>query len=104
MSSPFGTSVGTNYHKDVLKAWSPENKDSNIPRLQYGDQYTTNVSDRFLTDASYLNISEHQRRLHAAVEDHPEVRRTETARLPGLRQCGLLVEAPGLDPRYRSRV
>ena len=26
-------------------------------QLQYGDQYTTSVSDRFLTDASYLNIS-----------------------------------------------
>ena len=57
MSSPYGTTVGTNYHKDILKAWTPENKDSDIPRLQYGDQYTTSVSDRFLTDASYLNIS-----------------------------------------------
>lgn len=57
MSSPYGTTVGTNYHKDILKAWTPENKGSDIPRLQYGDQYTTNVSDRFLTDASYLNIS-----------------------------------------------
>ena len=50
MSSPYGTTVGTNYHKDILKAWTPENKGSDIPRLQYGDQYTTSVSDRFLTD------------------------------------------------------
>lgn len=57
MLSPYGTTVGTNYHKDILKAWTPENKGSDIPRLQYGDQYTTSVSDRFLTDASYLNIS-----------------------------------------------
>ena len=57
MSSPYGTTVGTNYHKDILKAWTPENKGSDIPRLQYGDQYTTSVSDRFLTDASYQNIS-----------------------------------------------
>ena len=57
MSSPYGTTVGTNYHKDILKAWTPENKGSDIPRQQYGDQYTTSVSDRFLTDASYLNIS-----------------------------------------------
>ena len=49
MSSPYGTTVGTNYHKDILKAWTPENKGSDIPRLQYGDQYTTSVS--------YLNIS-----------------------------------------------
>ena len=57
ISSPYGTTGGTNYHKDILKAWTPENKGSDIPRLQYGDQYTTSVSDRFLTDASYLNIS-----------------------------------------------
>ena len=41
---------------------------------------------------------EHQRRLYAAVEDHPEIRRTETARLSGLRQRGLLVEASGTRP------
>ena len=56
MSSPQGTTVGGNYHRDLLDAWTPENSDSNIPRLQYGDLYTTSQSDRFLVDASYLNI------------------------------------------------
>ncbi|MBQ0080726.1 MAG: TonB-dependent receptor [Alistipes sp.] len=56
MSSPYGTTVGGNYHKDQLKAWTPENPNSTIPRLQYGDQYTSSTSDRFLVDASYLNI------------------------------------------------
>jgi hypothetical protein len=56
MSSPWGSSVGTNYHKDILNSWSSENTESNIPRLQYGDQYSTGQSDRFLTSASYLNI------------------------------------------------
>jgi hypothetical protein len=56
MTSPQGTSVGGNYHRDILKAWSSDNKDSNIPRLQYGDEYTSAMSDRFLVDASYLNI------------------------------------------------
>ena len=55
MSSPYG-SIGVNYHKDILNAWTPENTESNIPRFQYGDQYTTSTSDRFLTSASYLNI------------------------------------------------
>ena len=57
MSSPSGTSVGNNYHVDLLNAWSETNKDSQIPRFQYDDQYTTATSDRFLTDASYINIS-----------------------------------------------
>lgn len=56
MTSPVGTSVGMNMHKDLLNAWTPENPESNIPRLQYNDRYTAAVSDRFLTDASYLNI------------------------------------------------
>lgn len=56
MTSPVGTSVGMNMHKDLLNAWTPENPESNIPRLQYNDRYTAALSDRFLTDASYLNI------------------------------------------------
>ena len=57
MGSPTGSLAGSAYHRDILNAWTPENKDSNIPRLQYGDLYTSGRSDRFLTDASYLNIS-----------------------------------------------
>lgn len=56
MGSPAGTSVGFNYHHDLLKAWSADNTDSNIPRFAYGDTYSNATSSRFLTDASYLNI------------------------------------------------
>ena len=55
MSSPSG-SAGYNYHKDLLKAWTPENTGSNIPRFQLNDQYSAASSTRFLTDASFLNI------------------------------------------------
>ena len=57
MSSPYGSSVGSNYHRDLLNAWTPENPNSNIPRFQYGDQYTTASSSRFLISSDYLNIS-----------------------------------------------
>ena len=57
MDSPSGTSVGSNYHVDLLKAWTSENPSNEIPRFQYGDQYTVAMSSRFLTDASYINIS-----------------------------------------------
>ena len=56
MASPQGSSAGSNWHKDILNAWTPENPTSNIPRLQYNDQYSAASSDRFLVDASYLNI------------------------------------------------
>lgn len=56
MYSPANKNTGMNWHKDILNAWSPENPDSNIPRLQYEDQNQNASSDRFLTDASYLNL------------------------------------------------
>ncbi len=43
-------------HRDVWQSWSPQNTSSNIPRFQYADKYTAEISDRWLTDASYLNL------------------------------------------------
>ena len=60
MASPLATSLGRNFHKDVLKSWSADNMNSDIPRFQYGDIYTAAASDRFLTSASYLNIQNAQ--------------------------------------------
>lgn len=56
MYSPANKSTGMNWHKDILGAWSSENSGSNIPRLQYEDQNQNAQSDRFLLDASYLNL------------------------------------------------
>ena len=56
MYSPRGSTMGMNWHKDILSAWTPENSSSNIPRLQYNDQNMNGQSDRFLLDASYLNL------------------------------------------------
>ncbi len=58
--TPPGGSLGFNYHKDVLKAWSPENPDSDFPRWQYNDQNFNGASTRFLVDASYLNFQNAQ--------------------------------------------
>ena len=56
MSSPTASSKGTNFHADLLNAWTSENTSSNIPRFRFGDQYTAASSDRFLTSASYLSL------------------------------------------------
>ena len=58
--APPGGSVGSNYHEDVLDAWTPENKDSDIPRFVYNDQNINASSDRFLVPASYLNFQNAQ--------------------------------------------
>lgn len=59
MSPPGGT-VGSNFHKDVLDAWTPENRDSDIPRFVYNDQNINASSDRFLVPAGYLNFQNAQ--------------------------------------------
>ena len=56
MASPSAQSVGRSIHKDMYKAWTPENNTSEYPRFVYGDQYTAASSDRFLTSASYLSL------------------------------------------------
>lgn len=55
MGSPT-TGFGGNVHVDMLKSWTPENPTQAYPRMYYQDLYTAGYSDRFLTDASYLNL------------------------------------------------
>ncbi|MBE6340880.1 MAG: SusC/RagA family TonB-linked outer membrane protein [Bacteroidales bacterium] len=54
MSGDF--SNGYAVHKDILNSWTPNNTSTDIPRQFYGDNYTTASSDRWLTNASYLNF------------------------------------------------
>lgn len=46
-----------NLSKDLLNAWTPENTNTNIPRLILTDpNHNTDPSTRFLSDASYLRV------------------------------------------------
>ena len=56
MAPPTTSNAGYNFHKDILDSWSPSNTSSAIPRWQFADQYSSSMSTRFITDASYLNI------------------------------------------------
>ena len=56
MASPYANSKGSNFHADILKSWTADNN-TNIPRLQFGDEYSVATSSRFLTDASYLSLN-----------------------------------------------
>ena len=57
-----GLSAGSNMHKDLLKAWSPENPTSDIPRLSTASTDDPGVGsqtpmDRFLTNSNYLALN-----------------------------------------------
>ena len=47
---------GTNFHKDMFKRWTPENTETNVPKLLFENQDQNALSDRWLTDASYFSI------------------------------------------------
>lgn len=52
-----GSSVGHNFHRDMLNAWDKEtNPNSNIPKLNRADQNANAASDRFLIGADFFNI------------------------------------------------
>ncbi|MBQ1222164.1 MAG: SusC/RagA family protein, partial [Alistipes sp.] len=57
MGSPTAGSTGNAYHKDLWNAWTPENPNSEIPRFQFGDQYTAGSSDRFYVSSNYLSLN-----------------------------------------------
>ena len=51
------STAGTNWHKDILKSWSPENPNSNIPRLCSSDDRRQTTNDRFLVKSDYLSFN-----------------------------------------------
>ena len=54
-----GTSsdAGHNWHKDIANAWTPENRYTDVPRLNSEDQYTNAQSDRWLVSSNYLSLN-----------------------------------------------
>jgi len=48
---------GTNWHFDILNAWTPENPNSNIPRLNATDDTRQQNSTRYLVSSNYLSIN-----------------------------------------------
>src|SRR5690606_35775076 len=51
------TSLGQfNGSTDLLNAWTPDNRITNVPALSYTNATYNDFSDRFLVDASYLRL------------------------------------------------
>lgn len=48
--------LGKNWHKDIHNAWTPENRYTNVPRLDTQDSYTNYSSDRWLISSNYLSL------------------------------------------------
>lgn len=52
-----GMNLGWNYAKSTLNAWTPENRNTSMPRAVINDpNLNSQTSDRFLEDGSYLRL------------------------------------------------
>ena len=49
--------AGQTWHSDILKAWTPENPNTDVPRICVSDQYTNSLSDRWLVSSAYFSIN-----------------------------------------------
>ena len=52
-----GSNAGKNWHKDIANAWTPENRITDVPRLDMMDKYTNTMSDRWLVSSNYLSLN-----------------------------------------------
>jgi len=49
--------AGRNWHVDIRNSWTPENPNTDIPRVNASDKYANSTSTRFLTSSDYLSIN-----------------------------------------------
>lgn len=57
MHNGVGSSSGMNWHNDILKAWTSENRNTNVPRLNLMDKWGNADSDRWVTSSDYLSLN-----------------------------------------------
>lgn len=46
----------SNWHKDIFQRWTPQNTDTDVPRVQIGGQQANASSTRFLISSSYISL------------------------------------------------
>lgn len=99
MHSGYSSYAGNNWHKDIYNAWTPENTNSDIPRLNANDRFANSTSTRFLTSSDYLSLN------NITVGYTLPTNVLNSMRLERLRvylaadNVALLTSRKGLDPR-----
>ena len=49
--------AGDNWHKDIARAWTPQNRRTPVPRLDAGDSNANATSTRFLVSSDYFSLN-----------------------------------------------
>lgn len=100
-----GRNKGNAMHKDLLNAWSPENRGSDIPRLSTaaaddpGSGSQTPI-DRFLTSSDYLSLTNVSVGYNFSKELAQSLGMSSLRAYVAGENLFLLTARKGLDPRY----
>lgn len=57
MHGGYSSNAGNNWHTDIRKAWTEDNKNTDVPRLDSQDKYACSSSDRWITKSNYLALN-----------------------------------------------
>ena len=52
-----GKQIGRNWSTDILKAWTPDNKDATIPRINSADDHDQKHSSRWIVSSNFLSLN-----------------------------------------------
>ena len=94
------SSAGQAWHKDALKAWTPENTDTDVPRLDGDVQVAQTAVDRFMISSNYLSIN------NVTLGYTFPSKLTDKIKIAGLRiyvageNLAVFSARKGVDPRY----
>lgn len=56
MHSGYSSEAGRNWHTDILDAWTVDNTNTDVPKVDANDQYANSTSTRFLISSDYLSL------------------------------------------------
>ena len=92
--------VGTAWHSDVLKSWTPDNPNTNIPRLDGDTSVGQTAVDNYLISSDYLSVN------NITIGYSLPATLLSKAKIAGIRvyvagdNLAVLSARKGVDPRY----
>lgn len=92
--------AGSAMHKDLLNAWTPENTNTNIPRLDGNVLLAQSACDRFLTSSDYLSLNNVQIGYTIPAKLAKKMRLGSLRVFVAGENLFVLSARKGLDPRY----
>ncbi len=90
---------GMNWHKDIYNAWTPENTNTDVPRLNANDKYANSTSTRFLTSSNYLSLNNITVGYTVPIQKLTGLGLSKLRIYASADNVGILTSRKGLDPR-----